>query len=376
MDYQYQNNQQPPPLPQYTRMQAPPPRSSGKTPAFIGGCLTAFLLMGGMLILPMLLVVTLGKGCMSSFQTLAEKRTTFGSAMSMDEDRISKKKVLPSEHGESREIAVIDIKGFILYENNFNNASARRIAAELRAAREDSNVVAILLDMDTPGGEVVASDEILHQVRACRDAGKPVVTCMRSMGASGGYFIASGSDWIIANRMTFTGSIGVIISSFRIQELLQKIGVQPEVYRSGSMKDMLSATREHSEQEKLYVQNMVQSTFREFCQVVADGREAFQDADAVASSAFGDGRVLSGSDALELGLIDQLGYFEDAVSKARELAEAPGAAIIRFSYAPSFRDFLFSMKAPAALRIEGVLPTRNFTPEPGKVYLLAPETCL
>ena len=80
----------------------------------------------------------------------------------------------------------------------------------MRAAREDDNVVAILLDMDTPGGEVVASDEILNQVRACRDAGKPVVTCMRSMGASGGYFIASGSDWIIANRMTFTGSIGVI----------------------------------------------------------------------------------------------------------------------------------------------------------------------
>ena len=149
-----------------------------------------------MLILPMVLVVTLGKGCMSSFQTLAEKRTTFGSAMSTDEDRINKKKVLPSELGESREIAVIDIKGVILYENNFNNASARRIAAELRAAREDDNVVAILLDMDTPGGEVVASDEILNQVRACRDAGKPVVTCMRSMGASGGYFIASGSDWI------------------------------------------------------------------------------------------------------------------------------------------------------------------------------------
>lgn len=374
MEYQSQNDQLPPPLPQNPQMHTAAPEK--KKSSFIGGCLTAFLLMFGMLILLVVLLMMLGKGCMSSLQTLAEKGPAFGSTMSGSEDRISKKQVLPAEPGETREIAVIDVKGIILYENNFNNASARRISAELRAAREDSSVVAILLDMDTPGGEVVASDEILHQVKACRAAGKPVVTCMRSLAASGGYFIASGCDWIVANRMTFTGSIGVIISSYRIQELLQKIGVQPEVYRSGSMKDMLSPTREHSEQEKTYVQNMVQSTFREFCQVVADGREAFQDADAVASSAFGDGRVLSGSDAFELGLVDQLGYFEDAVDKARELAQAPGAAVIRFSFAPSFMDFIFSMKAPAALRIEGVLPARNFSPEPGKVYFLAPETCL
>ena len=92
----------------------------------------------------------IAKGCMSSFQTLAEKGTSFGSTMTCSEERINKKQVLPAESGETREIAIIDIKGIILYENNFNNASAKRIAAELRAAREDSNVVAILLDMDTP----------------------------------------------------------------------------------------------------------------------------------------------------------------------------------------------------------------------------------
>ncbi len=375
MQYQSPNEHLPPPLPENIRMPYPPPPHEKKRSSFLGGCLTAFLMVAGMLALLLILLFVLGKGCMSSFETLAEKSPAFGSTMTGAEERISKKRILPAEPGDTREIAVIDIKGIILYENNFNNASARRIAAELRAAREDSKVVAILLDMDTPGGEVVASDEILHQVKACRAAGKPVVTCMRSLAASGGYFIASGSDWIIANRMTFTGSIGVIISSYRIQELLQKIGVQAEVYRSGSMKDMLSLTREHSQQEKIYIQNMVQSTFQEFCKVVADGRDAFQDAGEVASSVFGDGRVLSGTAALELGLVDQLGYFEDAVSKARELAGAAGAAVIRFSFTPSFMDWVFSMKAPGALRLEGLLPARNFTPEPGKIYFLTAETC-
>ena len=362
--------------PENARPFYPPPPERKRGFSFLGGCLTAFLLMFGALALLLALLFSLGKGCVSTFETFAEKGGSFGSSLNISEDRINKKQVLPPEFGEKREIAVISIKGIILFENNFNNASARRIAAELSAASKDDNVVAILLDMDTPGGEVVASDEILHQVKACRAAGKPVVTCMRSMGASGGYFIASGSDWIIANRMTFTGSIGVIISSYRVQELLRKVGVEAEVYRSGSMKDMLSPTREHSEQEKLYVQNMVQNTYREFCQVVADGRPAFQDADAVAAAPFGDGRVLSGYDALQMGLVDQLGYFEDAIDKAKELAEAPGAAIIRFSSTPSFMDMLLSMKAPAALKLQGLLPTRNFTPEPGKFYFLAAENCL
>lgn len=371
-----QSTYSPPPPSESSRPFYPPPPEKKRGSSFLGGCLTAFLLMIGSFALLLALILTLGKGCLSTFESLAEKGTTFGSTLSLSDERISKKQVLPAEFGETREIAVISVKGIILFDNNFNNASARRIATELRTAREDSNVVAILLDMDTPGGEVVASDEILNQVKECRAAGKPVVTCMRSMGASGGYFIASGSDWIIANRMTFTGSVGVIISTYQVQELLQKIGVEAEVYSSGKMKDMLNPTRQHSEQEKLYVQNMVQNTYREFCQVIADGRDAFADADAVAAASFGDGRVLSGSDALQAGLIDQLGYFDDAVAKAKELAGVPGAAVIRFSFTPSFTELLFSMKAPAAIRLENVFTAGNFKPEPGKFYFLAPDTCL
>ena len=374
MNNDSRNEAMPPPLPgNYASLPSQP--AEKKSSSFLNGCGLAFLFIGGMLLLLVAAIFLLGKGCVSSFQTLLEKGPAFNSSLALSEDRIGKKIIQAAAFGETRQIAVIDIKGIIVYEANFNNASAQRIAAELRAAREDDNVVAILLDMDTPGGEVVASDDLLHQVQACRAKGKPVITCMRSLAASGGYFIASGSDWIVANRMTLTGSIGVIISSYKIQGLLQKIGVEPEVYRSGVMKDMLSPTRERTEQEKAYIQSMVQMTFKEFCQVVAAGRVAFQTPDDVAASPFGDGRVLSGSDALQLGLIDQLGYFEYAVAKAKELTQAPGAAIVRFSLAPSFLDYVLSMKAPGALKLEGLLTPHSFSPEPGKTYFLAPEFC-
>lgn len=291
-------------------------------------------------------------------------------------EKINRTVVMKGRMTSRRSIAVIDIKGVILYDGGAKIASASRIATEIKAAIEDQNVVGILLDIDSPGGEVVASDEILHQIKACRSAGKPVVACMRSLAASGAYFIASGCDWIIANRMTFTGSIGVIISSYQMSDLMDKIGVKPAVYRSGNMKDMLSPTREHSNDEKEYVQNLVQSTFTEFCQVIADGREAFASAEDVAAAPFADGRLLKGQDALEMGLVDQLGYFEDAVEKMRNLASAPDAAVLRFSAYQGFWDTFFGVQAVNKLALGNILSNKSFIPETGKPYFLAPEFCL
>jgi protease-4 len=234
------------------------------------------------------------------------------------------------------------------------------------------DVVAIILDMDTPGGEVTASDELHREVLRCRDAGKPVVTCMRAMGASGGYFIAAGSDWIVANRLTMTGSVGVIISTLNYKELFAKVGLDSEVYRSGDMKDMLNGARARRPDEMQYVQQLVNETFREFADVVAAGRERYETADDVINSSFGDGRILSGTHAAELGLVDQIGYFEDAVAKARELAGVFDAKVVRYRRALKLTDILFSMKAQKSLELRSVLPEEARSMKTGRMYFLAP----
>ena len=359
-----QNPEPPPPCPQgNARRQAEKPAK--KNSCFFWGC--------GIVILLCLIFVGLCTAFIFGFGTSIAGELATTSFAGLKEDKNVSKTIIESSQGTAGYVAVINVVGIIQYSDRYDLASARRLVVELTAAREDPDVVAIVLDMNTPGGEVVASDEILNQVRLCRKAGKPVVTCMRSMGASGGYFIASGSDWIVANRLTFTGSIGVIIQSMQIKGLLDKIGIQPETYRSGNMKDMLSPTRERTEQETAYIQQMIDASFHEFCQVVADGREAFQTAEDVKNSPFGDGRVVSGVDALNYGLVDQLGYFSDAIAKAKELGHCPGAGVSRFTRSFDFWDFFLS-SSQSRLNPLGSVAERTIPAiKPGCLYYLAPE---
>ncbi len=274
-----------------------------------------------------------------------------------------------------KKIAVIEIKGVIRGGSLHDGATSERICEELKAAEEDAAVVAVILDMDTPGGEVTASDEIHHAVCRLSDSGKPVVTCMRSMGASGGYFIAAASDHIIANRLTLTGSVGVIISTINYAGLLDKIGVKDETYRSGAMKDMLNGGRARTPAETEYVNGLVRKTFIEFAKVVAEGRaDGYKDTDAVLKAPFADGRVLSGQDALDLKLVDELGYFEDAVDAARDLGKAPDAKVVRFQRSMGLADLFFSMRS--SLKPMGLLsltqPDPAFQPRPGQLYYILP----
>jgi protease-4 len=308
------------------------------------------------------------------FQALDQLDFSSGSSMLKSGPRILTETLRPGSGHQC--IAVINVNGLITSADLYQAASARRICNELRYAREDEQVAAIIIDMNTPGGEVTASDEILNELRQCRAAGKPVITCMRALGASGGYFVASGSDWIIANRHTFTGSIGVIMSSMNYSELLDKIGVQSEIYRSGDMKDMLTGRRPRSEAEKIYVQELIQQSFLAFAQVVAEGRsQIFPDAEAVMAASFADGRVLTGDSALQAGLIDQLGYFDDAIAKAIELSGATDPSVLSYSQRASVFDLLLSMKLPGSFDLRQLVPHRAPSIESGKPYFLAPE-CL
>lgn len=292
---------------------------------------------------------------------------------SSGDSSISVTKTVIEEGNANKRIAVIDIRGVIARGGGQRGTSSEKVVRLLKQARKDETVKAIVLDMDTPGGEVTAADEIYQEVQACRKARVPVVTCMHSMGASGGYYIACASDWILANRLTFTGSVGVIMSSFNAKELGEKLGVKPVVIKSGAMKDSLSMGRDLTPEEQAYLQGLIDETFTEFATIVANGRERYADAAAVKAAEFSDGRVLSGTRALELGLIDELGGMKEAYAKAAELAKIEEKPqVVRFAQPVRMLDLLAEMKGgkPVEVRVNG-LPGASL--EAGKQYFIMPE---
>src|SRR5262249_47019981 len=171
-------------------------------------------------------------------------------------------------------------------------------------------------------------------------AHKPVVAAMGNLAASGGYYVSAPCQWIVANDLTITGSIGVILHSWNYRGLMNKVGLQPQTYKSGIHKDMLSGEREPSEippDEREMVQSLINETYEKFKSVVAEGRkEALQANKGTGRpldpkwSDYADGRVLSGTKARELGFVDQLGGFQDAVARARTLAGIQSANLVEF----------------------------------------------
>lgn len=358
-----------PPPPPAVRTPPPPKPAKGPCPPGRGsrsGCLIAIAVAVVVaLVASIAVIVFLGK--------IADLLPDGAAALPVGVDgRLRKEVVLDGALGSEREIVVIDVRGMILYNAPFDGASSRLICSQLKAVRKDDDVVGVILDMNTPGGEVTASDEIHRAMLQVRDAGKPVVTCMHAMGASGGYLIAAGTDCIVANRLSLTGSIGVLIGTLNYSGLFEKIGLESEIYKSGKMKDLLNGGRPRTDSERAFVNQLVKENFHAFAQIVADGRERYSSLEDVLAAEFADGRVLSGAQALELGLVDQLGYFDDAVAKARELADAPDAKVVRLRRGLRFSDLLMSLKAPQLGALRSLLPEEIRSLQPGRFYYLAP----
>lgn len=278
--------------------------------------------------------------------------------------------------GEGLEkIAVLTISGVIGYypESAFfetpRGGNAARIREQLRKIGEYS---ALILDMNTPGGEVVACDQIRTQLDRLSI---PVVACMRSMAASGGYYIASGCDAIVANPMTLTGSIGVILQGLEYKGLMEKIGVKSVVYRSGDFKDILSGAREATPEEKEYLQKMVAQDFHHFCEAVSRGRvKQFPTPEDVAESPAGDGRPVSGDEALALGLVDVLGDFEDALEIAKGLGKCPDASVVRIGSQKTLRALFENFSQLPAKQASITLPgmPQAALPQGERFYLATP----
>ena len=275
----------------------------------------------------------------------------------------------PSPKNTSK-IAVIRLNGLISsFESGIaGGATPEDMKQQFRQALEDKSVRAIILAIDSPGGEVTASDEIYNIVKKAR-AVKKIVVSMGSLAASGGYYAALGGNHIIAHDTTFTGSIGVIMQTLNYGELFGKVGLQMVTFKSGKFKDMLSGSRPITPDEQAYVQGLVMQTYGKFVGIVAQERNLPEDA---LRSGVADGRVLSGRDALEAKLIDEVGDFEAAVQKAMQLGGAQGAAVIEYRPIDGLSRYLRLLgKADESKRVEIQLgPQSSLHLQPGRLYLL------
>ncbi len=209
-------------------------------------------------------------------------------------------------------VGVVEVSGVI--------TSSQGIVRQLEAFRKQSAIKAVVVRIESPGGGIAASQEIYEHVRRVRELGKPVIASMGSVAASGGYYVALGADTIMANPGTTTGSIGVIAEFPTFAKLLDKIGVEMTVVKSGRFKDTGSPYRAPRADELAYLQSWIDDGYEQFVQTVA--RERGMEVESVRRLA--DGRVYSGRQALNFGLIDTLGTFQDAVNLAAEAAGIKG----------------------------------------------------
>jgi protease IV len=227
-------------------------------------------------------------------------------------------------------IALISLRGIITSAEPgaLGETMVDDLKLQLEQAAKDEKIKAIVLNIDSPGGEVTASDTIYQAVRRVRDESKkPVVVFMGSVAASGGYYVACGGSWLMAHETTLTGSIGVIMQTLNYEQLFGKVGLSAVTFKSGAFKDMLSGSRQMTEAEREYVQHMVMQIYGQFVGIVARERQLDE---ATLRSGVADGRVISGKDAMEAKLINGLGEIEDAYAKAMELAKIKSAAVIRY----------------------------------------------
>jgi len=212
-------------------------------------------------------------------------------------------------------IAVISIQGVL--------TSATDTIEQFKKYEENEEVKALVLRIDSPGGTVVAAQEIYTEIKKLRET-KIVLTSMGNVAASGGYYIAAATQEIIANPGTLTGSIGVISEYPNFEELMKKVGVKSEVLKGGRYKDLGNPTREMTVEERQLLQDLIDNIHMQFIRDVALGRgRTVEEIEPLA-----DGRVFTGEQAQENGLVDRLGNFQDALDRAAELAGIEGKPVI------------------------------------------------
>ena len=346
--------------------------------------------MGLALIAMALLVMTwIGQFTRSFTRSLAPRHST-----SVYERERQLEEIYIERKDSENKIAVIEVQGVITSADGDHSGMnmVESIKEQLKSANRDSAVKAVVLKVNSPGGEVLASDDIAQAITKFQNASnKPVVVSMGTLAASGGYYISAPCRWIVANELTITGSIGVIMHGYNFRGLLNKVGIQPQVFKSGKFKDMLSGDREPDitklspedreirKQEDDMVQGLITETYEKFKTVVRTGRNKAAKENGEDGNALdrdwedaADGRVFSGKQALELGFVDELGGFETAVKRAESLTHIRDASLVEyhqmFDISSLFR--LFGKTEAPAIKVDlGVDAPRL---QAGQMYFIAP----
>ena len=286
-----------------------------------------------------------------------------------------------SEHN----IAVIDLSGLIAsFSVNANgNNMVESLRRQFKWAREDDDVKAVLFRINSPGGEVLASDQIYDIILKFQEkCEKPVVAVMGALAASGGYYVAAPCNWIVAHKLTITGSIGVIMQGYNLRNLMDKVGVQPMVFKSGKHKDMLSFDKREEDitsEERKMVQDLIDETFDRFKTIVREGRDLGRrnnpDDGKILDDGWedqADGRILSGTQAFGHGFVDELGDLDTATERAIKLAGYEDANLIQYREPMNLANLfsLFGRSETKSIKVDlGVdLPQLKA----GRLYFLSP----
>jgi protease-4 len=248
-------------------------------------------------------------------------------------------------------ILLMDISGLIMegprrpWLNLAGVIDPSRVKEELEKAAKDRRIKAIVLRINSPGGTVSASDMVHHEIIAFKkEHNVPVVACLMGLAASGGYYVAQAADAIVAHPTGITGSIGVVAMKLNVKGLMEKLGVGSDVVKSGKWKDFWSPFKPASDQEKQMMQTIIDDFYGRFVTVVAQGRRLSRpEVKQVA-----DGRIYTASQAKDLGLVDRLGYLDDALDLAKAKAGLEEARVVLYHRPGSYRPTVYSL-APELL---------------------------
>jgi protease-4 len=276
--------------------------------------------------------------------------------------------------GARPKVVRIDVQGIISYQKRgglfFEEQDmASLVLQQIEAAEKDRHVIGILVVVDSPGGGVTASDIIYNRLltfKKSRKKSRKVVVLMRDLAASGGYYVSAAADKIVAHRTTITGSIGVILSAPNIKGLADKIGITDVTIKSGRNKDLLNPFRTPTAEETNILQIAVNDMYDRFVSVVARSRNL----DEAAVREIADGRIYTGTQALEHKLVDEIGYEKNALELMKELTGVDAFRLIRYKRTVSLSDLFLSRFGH---RIELPLPPEWSSSTPQLMYLWKPE---
>jgi protease-4 len=260
-------------------------------------------------------------------------------------------------------VLLIEISGVISSQDGDGIVPTPSLLAsvkeQLTRATQDESVKAVVLRINTPGGTVTASDIIHHELKAFKAARKiPIVASIMDVGASGGYYIAAAADTVLAHPSSVTGSIGVIMLTVNARGLMEKVGLEATAVTSGPRKDMGSPFRTMTPEERAIFQGLIDSFYQRFLTVVQEGRPHLQ-MDQIKKLA--DGRIYTGEQAKASGLVDEIGYLEDAVELAKKKAGLTEARVVTYKRPGEYSNNVYSkLTAPSPLASLGNLDLMSF----------------